>query len=81
VKQLILLHHDPERDDAAVTSFQSEARLHFPNTYAAMEGFSGAYMMLSDMLLAELEQEAVATRRLLDRMPDDKLAWKPHVKS
>jgi len=31
--------------------------------------------------LAEMEQEAVATRRLLERLPADRLAWKPHPKS
>jgi uncharacterized damage-inducible protein DinB len=32
-------------------------------------------------MLDELEQEAQTTRRVLERVPDDKLAWKPHVKS
>ena len=32
-------------------------------------------------LLAELEREAKATRRLLKRVPGEKLAWKPHPKS
>jgi uncharacterized damage-inducible protein DinB len=31
--------------------------------------------------LCEMEQEAVATRRLLERLPADRLAWKPHPKS
>jgi uncharacterized damage-inducible protein DinB len=31
--------------------------------------------------LQEMEQEAKATRRLLDRVPADKLTWKPHAKS
>jgi uncharacterized damage-inducible protein DinB len=31
--------------------------------------------------LAEMEQEAVATRRLLERVPADKLSWRPHPKS
>jgi uncharacterized damage-inducible protein DinB len=30
---------------------------------------------------AELEQEAQITRRVLERLPDDKLTWKPHPKS
>jgi len=34
-----------------------------------------------DAVLAELEQEAVTTRRVLERVPGDKLTWKPHVKS
>ena len=32
-------------------------------------------------LLAELRAEAPATRRVLERVPEDKLAWKPHAKS
>jgi uncharacterized damage-inducible protein DinB len=32
-------------------------------------------------LLAELEQEAQTTRKLLERIPDDQLGWKPHQKS
>jgi len=32
-------------------------------------------------LLAELEQEADTTRRLLERVPGDRLGWRPHPKS
>jgi uncharacterized damage-inducible protein DinB len=32
-------------------------------------------------LISELEQESGATRRLLERVPGDKLGWKPHDKS
>lgn len=32
-------------------------------------------------LIAELRQEAATTRRLLERVPEDKLRWKPHPKS
>jgi uncharacterized damage-inducible protein DinB len=38
-------------------------------------------MTIADGLLAELEQEAVATRRVLERVPQTKLSWKPHPKS
>jgi uncharacterized damage-inducible protein DinB len=38
-------------------------------------------MTLIDGLLAELEQEAESTRRVLERIPDAHLAWKPHPKS
>lgn len=38
-------------------------------------------MPLKDGLLAEFDHEMGATRRLLDRIPDDKLQWKPHAKS
>jgi uncharacterized damage-inducible protein DinB len=36
---------------------------------------------LVDSILKEMEQEAPATRRLLERTPEDKLTWKPHEKS
>jgi len=32
-------------------------------------------------LLQELEQEAHATRRVFERVPEDQLGWKPHEKS
>jgi uncharacterized damage-inducible protein DinB len=32
-------------------------------------------------LLQELEQEAQTTRRVLERVPNDQLGWKPHPKS
>ena len=32
-------------------------------------------------ILQELEQEAPATRRVLQRLPDNRLQWKPHPKS
>ncbi|MFN8580128.1 MAG: DinB family protein [Gemmatimonadaceae bacterium] len=38
-------------------------------------------MTIAGPLLMELEQEAQATRRILERVPDDKLAWRPHPKS
>ena len=34
-----------------------------------------------ELLLQELEQEAQTTRRVLERVPDDRLAWKPHDRS
>ena len=34
-----------------------------------------------ESLLAELNMEAAATRRVLDRVPADRLAWRPHPKS
>lgn len=38
-------------------------------------------MSAAETMLQELEQEAATTRRLLERVPQDKLAWKPHAKS
>ena len=38
-------------------------------------------MEKTTLLLAELEQEAQPTRQLLERVPADRLAWRPHPKS
>ncbi len=38
-------------------------------------------MPIVDSFLAELDQEAVATRKVLDRVPADKLEWRPHARS
>ena len=38
-------------------------------------------MAIAEALLQELEQEAQATRRVLERVPDAHLNWRPHVKS
>jgi uncharacterized damage-inducible protein DinB len=38
-------------------------------------------MKLVDPMLMELEQEAAATRRTLERVPEAKLSWRPHAKS
>lgn len=32
-------------------------------------------------MLNELREEASITKRVLDRVPEDKLGWKPHPKS
>ena len=37
-------------------------------------------MALIDGLLKELEEEAVATRRVLERVPNHQLTWRPHEK-
>ena len=36
---------------------------------------------MTDPILAELDQEAATTRRVLERVPGDKLGWRPHAKS
>lgn len=38
-------------------------------------------MSIIQALLQELEQEAQTTRRVLERVPSDRLAWKPHDRS
>jgi len=36
---------------------------------------------IPQLLLGELEQEAQSTRRVLQRVPEDKLSWRPHPRS
>jgi len=38
-------------------------------------------MTTTELLRDEFAHEAQATRRLLERLPDDRLAWRPHEKS
>jgi uncharacterized damage-inducible protein DinB len=38
-------------------------------------------MAIKDALLAEYDHEMGTTRRLLERVPDERLSWKPHQKS
>lgn len=38
-------------------------------------------MSLNTALLAELKHEAINTRKMLERVPNDKLAWRPHERS
>jgi ribonuclease BN (tRNA processing enzyme) len=40
VKQLVLYHHDPNHDDAAVARKEEDAKVLFPNTYCAFEGLT-----------------------------------------
>src|SRR6266567_416102 len=41
----------------------------------------GEQMKISDALLPEFDQEMANTRKTLERIPEDKLGWKPHEKS
>jgi uncharacterized damage-inducible protein DinB len=38
-------------------------------------------MDIIQLLLKEMEQEAQTTRKMLERVPNDKYQWKPHEKS
>jgi uncharacterized damage-inducible protein DinB len=38
-------------------------------------------MNISDTLLPEFDHEMANTRKVLERIPEDKLTWKPHPKS
>jgi uncharacterized damage-inducible protein DinB len=43
--------------------------------------FQEPTMSLAQAMLAEFEHEAKTTRKFLERVPADKLGWKPHEKS
>lgn len=38
-------------------------------------------MVLTQILLAELQREAQNTRKMLERTPEDQFKWQPHAKS
>lgn len=38
-------------------------------------------MSIAETILMELEEEAKRTQRVLERIPEDKLTWRPHPKS
>ena len=38
-------------------------------------------MKINEMLLAQIEREIPATRKMIERVPDGKNDWKPHEKS
>jgi uncharacterized damage-inducible protein DinB len=38
-------------------------------------------MTLADSFIDELTREADTTRRVLERVPEEKLSWRPHTKS
>ena len=38
-------------------------------------------MSIADTLLPEFDQEMASTRRIIERVPDDKPDWKPHPRS
>ncbi len=38
-------------------------------------------MTIAEAFLGEFEHEAVTTRKFLERIPEDKLTWRPHEKS
>jgi hypothetical protein len=48
---------------------------------ASKSGTKGEAMRLVDSILMEIDQEAQTTKRVLDRIPEDRLAWKPRPKS
>jgi len=51
------------------------------NNFRSKRQTKGTVMRLVDSILMEIDQEAQTTKRVLDRIPEDKLAWKPHPKA
>jgi uncharacterized damage-inducible protein DinB len=51
------------------------------NKFRSKRKTKGTVMRLADSLLMEIDQEAQTTKRVLERIPADKLGWKPHPKS
>ena len=49
----------------------------------ASEGtvFEEAFMTIGQSMLPEFDEEMKNTRKVLERVPDDKWGWKPHEKS
>ncbi len=70
---------------------ENERSMHAQGWEGCLEVFSQVYgpggsgaestHSISQQILAEIEQESQATRRVLERIPEDKLSWKPHPKS
>src|SRR6185436_21019633 len=50
-----------------------------------IDGWSGCErretMTIADLLQPEFDEEMATTRRVLERVPEDKFSWKPHDKS
>ena len=38
-------------------------------------------MAIADALVPEFDHEMTTTRKLLERVPEEKFEWKPHAKS
>ena len=38
-------------------------------------------MSIAEAMIGEFTHESVGTRKMLERIPEDKLSWKPHEKS
>jgi uncharacterized damage-inducible protein DinB len=51
------------------------------SSFAATDLNLGGFMGIAETLLPEFDQEMANTRKVLERVPDDKWNWKPHEKS
>src|SRR5579871_2608868 len=52
-----------------------------PAAASAISSTTLRRMAIKDGLLAEFDHETATTRKLLERLPDDRLAWTPHDRS
>jgi len=50
-------------------------------SYETGQSGAKAAASIAQQILAELEQESQTTRKVLERIPEDKLSWRPHPKS
>jgi uncharacterized damage-inducible protein DinB len=66
-------HADAQRNSVPRTRWLGCLCVCVPNTLTSMA--------LKDALFAEYDHEIGTTRKLLDRVPADRLSWKPHEKS
>jgi uncharacterized damage-inducible protein DinB len=61
--------------------FISEGRPQLPLMLETSVEKEKKMIPMSQAMLGEVEQEAATTRRVLERVPENKLAWRPHQKS
>jgi uncharacterized damage-inducible protein DinB len=47
----------------------------------SQKGWKGAIMAIADAMLMEMDMEEKTTQRVLERVPENKLTWKPHPKA
>ena len=71
----------PRRPSSAARIRMGRASRTRPQGGGSRRSVGGTPMKIIDGLLAELEQEAETTRRVLERIPQAHLTWKPHPKS
>jgi uncharacterized damage-inducible protein DinB len=69
---------DEWRDDAPENAFIRSGYEDFFEDYSQKRRRN---MSIAEAFLAEFEIQAPITRRFLERLPEDKLTWKPHTKS
>jgi uncharacterized damage-inducible protein DinB len=77
MRKAIELRGAERRDAECAEKNKTEPRLFVEDSRIEEE----KNMSIAQTLLAEFEIQAPVTRRFLERLPEDKLTWKPHEKS